>query len=506
MRTFIISSVVVLGSVFAAEASASTTCTVRGSYRVEPLDTWYCDTDHVTSCAGWNEVDLDQKRGANAAPLQHMRMVLRDSAGNQLDQTATGTDGSYSMSFVTLAASCAGQVVQVQNYFQRIHGDDHEAASPRSRFQIVNSNNVTYHGLLNVPLTGAVTAQSRTYLATEDAINARMANVYYTINSLVTEVVSWSGRLNSLFTGGGSTGQSVFQIKYWTANTSLLWGTRALMVPYDGFADGAAMRHEISHSLHNAIHGGEQLMSNKNVSCMSYNHGGAEKHNRLSCEWGFTAMKEGLATFLAIRSLTAADTQVFTCTCDADPSNGDAQDVCSKRAVALVGASPDADRISEACTDGSVAGIGDVYSNSNATCARVSQDRGCDCTDSPCEDEFRTSQGWQNETQVERFLWDMIDASTDGGQDDTNESINSFVAMLEAMPCDSGTLNVDGTCNEPNRMSGGSLACTPNDDTSVLDPPHGGTRHSYNVWDFAEMIPGDQVEERILNCVQGATD
>ncbi len=33
-----------------------------------------------------------------------------------------------------------------------------------------------------------------------------------------------------------------------------------------------------------------------------------------------------------------------------------------------------------------------------------------------------------------------------------------------------------------------------------------GTRHSYNVWDIAELIPGDQSAERVLKCVDGAHD
>jgi hypothetical protein len=131
---------------------------------------------------------------------------------------------------------------------------------------------------------------------------------------------------------------------------------------------------------------------------------------------------------------------------------------------------------------------------------------GCDCASVTCEDAFRLSEGWQNQTQVQRLLWDMIDSSTDSGQDDTNESISSFVGFMAGMPCSEGTLHVDGTCNEPNNKLGSVLVCTPPDDTDVQSAPHQGTRHSYNVWDLAELIPGDQGSERTLNCVQGATD
>ncbi|MFO0586286.1 MAG: hypothetical protein U0441_02040 [Polyangiaceae bacterium] len=489
---------------FSNEASATVVCTVSGYYRVEPQDPWYCDTDYLNDCSNWREVDLDKKRGASAAPLRHMRMAVKDSAGNLLDATATDSNGWYAMSATLPGTSCAGQTVEVINYFERVHEDDHNAASPRVRFEIVNSNDTLYYGALNITLTGLATAQSRTYLATETALNARIANIYYSMNSTVTEVATWSTRLNNLFIGTPGV-SPLFLIRYWSANTALLWGARSLTVPYSDYAASHRWRHELGHTIHNTIHNGQQLMADPATSCMSYNLMGAGGHNDLSCEYGFTATKEGLASFFAMRSLTSNDTEVFFCSCNPDAGIGDGQDVCSKRAAAMLGASPDADRIDEACTGGAVAGVGDRYSNGTATCARVLKDRGCNCASSTCEDAFRLSSGWQNENQVMRFLWDVVDSSDDGGLDQTDESITSLVALMEAMPC-SSALHADGTCNEPNNTSGGVPSCTPASDSALQSAPHQGTRHSYNVWDIAEMVPGDQGNERTLNCVQGATD
>jgi hypothetical protein len=102
----------------------------------------------------------------------------------------------------------------------------------------------------------------------------------------------------------------------------------------------------------------------------------------------------------------------------------------------------------------------------------------------------------------------MIDASTDGGQDDDDFSIGDIVALLEGMPCVGNHDGEDGSCEEPV-----TSPCDPPDgpDGNVVDggpPPSGPSpnRDSYNIYDFAEALPNSQENERILNCVQGAPD
>jgi hypothetical protein len=229
-------------------------------------------------------------------------------------------------------------------------------------------------------------------------------------------------------------------------------------------------------------------------------------HSSLSCEYGATATKEGLANFLAARSLTTHDTEVWGCSCDEDASAGDDQDVCSKLAAFSL-SSGDPDRIDFSCTSGRFYGVGDRYSDSPATCAQIQKAQGCDCVNSTCEDSVRLTTGWQNQEQVNRFLWDVVDTNNENGADNTDENIITLIAALEGMPCSETQLNVDGTCNEPNRqISGGAWFCNPVSDSATSPAPHGGTRHSYNVFDFGSVIPGDQTDERVLNCVQGATD
>lgn len=36
--------------------------------------------------------------------------------------------------------------------------------------------------------------------------------------------------------------------------------------------------------------------------------------------------------------------------------------------------------------------------------------------------------------------------------------------------------------------------------------PAFGTRDAYNIWDISELVPGDQNSERLINCVQNASD
>jgi hypothetical protein len=118
-----------------------------------------------------------------------------------------------------------------------------------------------------------------------------------------------------------------------------------------------------------------------------------------------------------------------------------------------------------------------------------------------------------------RYLWDLIDGSTDNGQDNVDLTVGQFASVIYGMPCTAGDrYGCDGDCNEPNRGPGShnciSASCNP---TSELGPeiqqplPWVGTRDSHNVWDLSQRI-AEQItgvfpnSERVINCVDGARD
>lgn len=269
---------------------------------------------------------------------------------------------------------------------------------------------------------------------------------------------------------------------------------------------GGATRHELGHVAHNAMHGRQSGSSDMSLKCYSeIFNAGTPGHTATSCEYGETATIEGIATFIAARSITTTDTNVWFCLA-ADNSN---QDVCSECVLTLTS---DPDRV-RSCNGVAYAieGIGDMYANLNTHCARLKMDApllGCDCPDADedlfCDPPWYQSNGFRNEVDVTRFLWDMIDTYNDGGQDDTYESMITLAADFEGITCVNGSgYDVDGTCNEPARSN--PADCEPVDG-QLPGLPMKGTRDSYNVYDLAEVIAGDQTTERTLNCVQAAGD
>lgn len=481
---------------------ADVLCTISGYFRVESQDTYYCDTDYL-ECRRWTEIDLDAKRGPTASPLAFMAVQIQSDEGTLLKTVFTDENGYY-IAFVGMPGSqCAGQTVGVVNWFKRVHEDDVAESAPRYRFRVANSNDVLWHHPRDVRLSDQRTWFSHTYpdRAASTSNVARVANVYYTVNSMVSVVVDWSRRINRLFIGTNAEG-NIFRVSYARAVARTGWGTKSLSVSNDDWFEGFKIRHEMGHSIHNAMHQKNYLMAQPNNSCVNSNLLGHSGHAGTSCEWGSKAMKEAFASFLAIRSTTFNDTDVWSCSCNEDPNHG--QDVCSELVAGLLA---DTDRFATGCTEGSLRGVGDRYSDSRVTCAQLDPNAGCDCASDPCEDAFRLVHGWQNSTQVMRFLWDMIDANDENGSDNTDESIQSLIAIIEGMPCTGNDWGQDGSCNEPNRKNArGDWACIPADPVTTIDPPHMATRHSYNVWDVAALIPGDQTAERRLNCVEGAED
>jgi hypothetical protein len=105
--------------------------------------------------------------------------------------------------------------------------------------------------------------------------------------------------------------------------------------------------------------------------------------------------------------------------------------------------------------------------------------------------------------RITRFLWDMLDTSTDAGNDATDLNMPGFTTVMENMPCSGTDFGVNGSCNEFDRST--PSACSPATE-GATSPTGTGTRDSYNAWDLAAAIQGDQSSERTLNCVQGATD
>lgn len=133
---------------------------------------------------------------------------------------------------------------------------------------------------------------------------------------------------------------------------------------------------------------------------------------------------------------------------------------------------------------------------------RLNKQGGCNCTgpSNVCPAAFRSTTGWRNDAQITRFLWDLIDSSTDGGQDNDDFGVTDIVALLEGMPCVGNHDGEDGSCEEP--------VSSPCDPPNEGPPPSGPSpnRDSYNVYDLAEALPNSQENERVLNCVQGALD
>ena len=79
----------------------------------------------------------------------------------------------------------------------------------------------------------------------------------------------------------------------------------------------------------------------------------------------------------------------------------------------------------------------------------------------------------------------------------SNESISSLVEILEDM---SHARHVDGSCAEME-----SNPCVPYTDGQVPSSGH-LSRDSYNAWDIADAVPGNDGAARVVNCVDGAED
>lgn len=505
---------------FIAKPAGAVTCTLTGTVKIEPMDAYYCDSD-LLSCSNWNERDLDTKIGsANAAPMRYMWITVRQGS-TQVGHAVTNSAGAWTATLNFASGVCAGKVVDIRYYFNRIHEDDVALPNPRERFVLVNLINeatnpepgtsAAYHSIDGQTLSGNTTAgPALRFLNT--GINSatptvRRANVYYTAESAVSEMVTWptlsagfskpSGTMpvrigyEDTFDGGG------------IANPS--WN--GLILGWNRYRNGAIVRHELGHLAHGYLHGGH-----RNADCQTYNFNTPStssplynKYSDRSCEYGSAATSEGFASFLGLRSIVESGINAFWCTCESPAS----QQVCSDLAAGL--SDSDGDWMTGCVANSGLApvgflGVGDIWADHPFDCIRLRGDESCTCSGSPCSPAFYNDAGWRNYAQVLRFLWDMLDSTTDGGQDDTELTISGLLNSIVAMPCNGNFGGFDGSCEEQASTElPPFFRCNPSTD-GFLAPPGSGTRDSYNVYDFAEAFSGDQAAERTLNCVQGATD
>jgi hypothetical protein len=114
-----------------------------------------------------------------------------------------------------------------------------------------------------------------------------------------------------------------------------------------------------------------------------------------------------------------------------------------------------------------------------------------------------------NPVNFERFLWDVLDANSEGALDTNDLDIFDVVTAMYGMGYANNPIpwGADGTCWEHQTANGNN--CLPASASASVPPgpiAAAGTRDGYNAVDFAQAIPGSQGNEMVLNCVQGAPD
>lgn len=500
MRAVVYGAWVLLTLLAMSGSGLAQTCTLNGTLKISPLDAYYCDTNpngFSYNCSGWHETNLD----STDRPLQHLRLEVRSTANALLGSGFTNTSGAYSITFPRDGALCGDDFVNLVLVFARVHESD----STKYRFRLAHPDtNATLSATVLVDLGGASTTQDLTY-GRYTTHNNRVANVYFTANSAITEMVTWSSNLSAELASNSFSAGGILRIRYGdgfepedgTATSGLALRTDwRIDLGYETYNLGNLIRHELGHMVHYAVHDREQT-----GACESTAYRNSPGRSALSCEWGFNAMREGLATFFGTRSIVSHNTHVWGCTV----ANNSDQDLCS----ACARQTPVEDVLETCGTSGTgFRGYGDDYVNTTSHCARLST-AGCGCPDTDsdgvCDGGWYFSNGWRNTQQVARFFWDMIDDNNEFSQDDTNLTMGEMIEVFEDMTCAANSgFGDDGDCNEPNRADDGD--CVPDAGTGTGTIPMEGTRDSYNPYDLASLIPGDQATERTLNCVQNADD
>ena len=114
-----------------------------------------------------------------------------------------------------------------------------------------------------------------------------------------------------------------------------------------------------------------------------------------------------------------------------------------------------------------------------------------------------------NPVNFERFLWDVLDANSEGALDTNDLDIFDLVTAMYGMGYANNPIpwGADGTCWEHQTANGNN--CLPASASAIVPPgpiAAAGTRDGYNARDFEDAIPESQLNEMLLNCVQGAPD
>ena len=509
-------AVAFLVNLVASHAHAAVACTINGTVSLQPQDSFYCDTNLLgsESCANWKEVDLD----TTTKPLQYMWITV-DPVNGAPKSTRTDSAGNWSLTVDVDGSTCVFQQVDILYKFARLSesGSGFIGGFPNYRFRLVDVDegdpmidddgpgNALHTRIDRKTLTVPTTTIPLSFSRTSTIWGARLANIYYTANSMLKEVTTWSANLDDKFVSTDS--NEILRIGLEnTWNGGGRAGGHGVIIGWDRYGIGGIIRHEIGHIVHGYVH-----HEDRNAACGGYAFreavctGGVCLDPR-ECEYGSTATSEALATFFGVRSLTTNDEFVWACSCFDGAIGGENWDTCSENALNTFDDDGDWFRV---CTvdgepgDGTFWYIGDFRSFSPASCVRLNKDGGCPCggTSAECPASFRAAAGWRNGAQITRFLWDLIDTSTDGGQDNDNFGITDIVATLEAMPCIGNHNGEDGSCEEQ-----ATSPCDPPDPGGPLPSGPSPNRDSYNVYDLSEALPGSQENERILNCVNGAPD
>lgn len=512
-------------------------CTVTGNVTIDSSDSFYCDTTWGNNCAGWREVNLDTV----SQPMRFLAVEIWDGNGTtRLGKTHTLSNGSFSRTVLMPGnAPCAGRAFRLAVDMRRVHEDDLNVATPRYRFKvtpsILNDEVRSYKYGSNRTLTGDTTVANwhfaRVPLGSPKTESSAVANLYYMTNSMLTQAVTWEPFIGLKFQSTNEAAGGIYRIRYslsggqvWCPGAGGCANLENWRVHVNDIAgNGMLMRHEIGHSVHQAIHGKK---TNFNV-CADPEYGGSNGRDHQGCEWGSYITLEMFVNVLAYRSIVDEDVAENVWRCGAttaqrlpDPNKVPpqaqlSQDFCN---ACRVNALADNDRIRNCPnTTHLFAGIGDDFASSNQHCTLLQTNLGCNCTDANGDtvcDDFQgtmsaaTSLGWRNPVNFERFLWDVLDANSEGALDTNDLDIFDLVTAMYGMGYANNPIpwGNDGTCWEHQPANGN---CLPQSESASVPPgpiSAAGTRDGYNARDFEDAIPGSQISEMQLNCVQGAPD
>jgi len=510
-------------------------CTVTGNVTIDSSDSYYCDTTWGNNCAGWREVNLDTV----SQPMRFLAVEIWDGNGTtRLGKTHTLSNGSFSRTVLMPGNDpCAGRAFRLAVDMRRVHENDLNVATPRYRFKVTRSilNNEidSYKYGSNRTLTGDTTVANwhfaRVPLGSPETESSAVANLYYMTNSMLTQAVTWEPFIGFKFESTNEAAGGIYRIRYSAAppqehTDQCSAGGCAFLAGWfihvnNVAGNGMLMRHEVGHSVHQAIHGKQSDF----VSCTSSSYGGSGTRDHQGCEWGSYITLEMFVNVLAYRSIVDEDVAENVWRCGATTSGRLqtmtqpqlSQDFCNAcRANALA----DNDRILNCPnTTHLFAGIGDDFASSLLHCTRLQTTLGCNCTDadanSICDDyqgtiSAATSLGWRNPVNFERFLWDVLDANDEGALDANDLDIFDLVTAMYGMGYSNKPIpwGDDGTCWEHQPANGSCLPQSPSASVQPGSFAAKGTRDGYNARDFEDAIPGSQLDEMLLNCVHGAPD